>query len=66
MNLDYLTTKLLYCEFQKYEVMTRSVVGGQPKKKNTQISVIERQNTPNALFKYLTITSLRRFKINDK
>ena len=32
MNLDYLTTKLFYCEFQKYEVMTRSVVGGQPKK----------------------------------
>ena len=31
MNLDYL--KLLYCEFQKYEVMTMSVVGGQPKKK---------------------------------
>ena len=30
MNLGYL--KLLYCEFQKYEVMTMSVVGGQPKK----------------------------------
>ena len=24
--------KLLYCEFQKYEVMTMFVVGGQPKK----------------------------------
>ena len=23
---------LLYCEFQKYEVITMSVVGGQPKK----------------------------------
>ena len=33
MNLDYL--KLLYCTFQKYEVMTRCVVGGQPKKKKT-------------------------------
>ena len=31
MNLDYL--KLLYCEFQKYEVMTMSVVGDQPNKK---------------------------------
>ena len=30
MNLDYL--KLLYCEFQKHEVMTKPVVGGQPKK----------------------------------
>ena len=30
MNLDYL--KLLYCEFQKYEVMTLSVVGGHPNK----------------------------------
>ena len=30
MDLDYL--KLLYCEFQKYEVMTMSVVGGQPKR----------------------------------
>ena len=31
MNLDYL--KLRYREFQKYEVMIMSVVGGQPKKK---------------------------------
>ena len=30
MNLGYL--ELLYCEFQKYEVMTMSVVGDQPKK----------------------------------
>ena len=30
MNLDKL--KLFYCEFQKYEVMTMSVVGDQPKK----------------------------------
>ena len=30
MNLDEL--KLFYYEFQKYEVMTTSVVGGQPKK----------------------------------
>ena len=29
VKLDYL--QLLYCEFQKYEVMT--VVGGQPKKR---------------------------------
>ena len=28
-NLNYL--KLLYCEFQKYKVMTMSVVGGQHK-----------------------------------
>ena len=27
MNLDHL--KRLYCEFQKYEVMTMSVVGGR-------------------------------------
>ena len=32
MNLDEL--KLLYCEFQKYEVMTMTVLGGQPKNKN--------------------------------
>ena len=30
LSLDYL--KLLYCEFQKYEVMTMAVVGGHPKK----------------------------------
>ena len=30
MNLHYL--KLFHCEFQNYEVMTMSVVGGQPKK----------------------------------
>ena len=30
MNLDHL--KQLYCEFQKCEVMTMSVVGGQPNK----------------------------------
>ena len=32
---DYL--KLLYCEFQKYEVMTLSLVDGQPK--NLQIPI---------------------------
>ena len=26
--------KLLYCEFQNYEVMTMSVEGGHPKKKH--------------------------------
>jgi len=46
MNLDYL--KLHYGEFQKYEVMTMSVVGSQPKK-NMQIPVIKQQNTSNAL-----------------
>ena len=30
MNLDYF--KLLYCELQKYEVMTMFVVGGEPKR----------------------------------
>ena len=30
MNLVY--HKLLYCEFHEYEVMTMSVIGGQPKK----------------------------------
>ena len=36
MNLDL---KLLYCEFQKYEVMTMVVVGGQPQeKKNANTS----------------------------
>ena len=34
MNLHYL--KLLYCEFQKYKVMTMCVVGGQPKKKQNK------------------------------
>ena len=34
--LDYL--KLLYREFQMYEVMIMSVVGGQPKKKETRKS----------------------------
>ena len=36
MNSEHL--KLLYCEFQKYEVMTMSVVGGQPKKKKKKIA----------------------------
>jgi len=31
---DEFRLKLLYCEFQKYKVMTMSVIGGQPKKKN--------------------------------
>ena len=47
MGLDYL--KLRYCEFQKYEVMTMSAEGGQPKRK-TQNPVIKQQNTSNALF----------------
>ena len=48
MNLDYL--KLLNSEFQKYEVMIMSVVGGQPKKKNTETPAIKQQITSNALF----------------
>ena len=34
MNLDHLD--LIYCEFQKYEVMAMSVVGGPPKEKKTR------------------------------
>ena len=47
-NRDYL--KLVKCEIQKYEVLSMSVAGGQPrKKKNTQSLVIKQQNTSNAL-----------------
>ena len=53
MNLDYI--KLLYCEFQKYELMTIVVVGGQPKKKNTEIPVIKQQNAWNTLFYNLCV-----------
>ena len=55
VNLDYFN--LLYCEFQKYEVMTMSVECGQQKKntQNTQIPAIKQQNTSNALFKTLII-----------
>ena len=54
-DTDEFSLKLLYCEFQKHEVMTMSVVGSQPKKnkkqKNkTQISVYIKQSTLNALF----------------
>ena len=49
----------VYCEFQKYEIVTMSVVGGQPK--NTQIPVIKQQNTSNALFQSLIITCLIRY-----
>ena len=44
--------KLLYCEFQKYEVMAMSVVGGQPKKKShTRITCsYNAKNTSNELF----------------
>ena len=43
----------IYCEFQKYEAMTMSVIGGQPKKKthtHTQIPVTRQQNTSYAFF----------------
>jgi len=40
---------LLHCEFQKNEVMTMSVVGGQPKKARKYISY-KQQNTSSALF----------------
>jgi len=33
-----LKLKLLYCEFRKYEVMTMSVVGGQPKRETANPS----------------------------
>ena len=44
INLENL--KPFYCEFQKFEVMTMPVVGGQ---KNTQIPIIKQQNTSSAL-----------------
>ena len=43
MNLDY-------CEFQNYEFMTMSVVGGQPKKQKSQW---ERNKTPQMPFSNL-------------
>ena len=44
--------KLLYCEFQRYEVMTMSVVGGQSKK-NTQIPVYISNKTHRTHFSNL-------------
>ena len=50
--------KLLYCEFKKYEVMTMSIVGSQPKKKKkTQIPVLRQQNASNTLFLSLIMTT---------
>ena len=59
-----LSQQLLYSEFQKYEVMTMSVVRGPPKKKNknTEIPVTKQQNTLNALFKSLIITRVQLLK----
>ena len=57
MNLDYL--KLLYGEFQKYEVMIMSVIGGQLPKKNTQTRVIKQQNTSKALELLVSQRSIR-------
>ena len=37
INLDFYL-KLLYCEFQKYEVVTVSIVSDQPRKKDTNPS----------------------------
>ena len=54
---DKMNLKLLYCEFQKYEVMTMSIVSGQPKEK-MQLPGIKQQNTSNALFLSGIITSL--------
>ena len=46
MNLDCL--KLFYCEFQKDQGMSMSVVGDQPK--TMEIPVLKQQNTLNTLF----------------
>ena len=50
MNLDYV--KLRHCEFQKYKVMTMSVVGGQPgKHANTSYKATKHiECTSNLLF----------------
>ena len=65
MNLDYLT--LLYCTFQKYEVMTMCVVGGQPKKKPKLTVFLELRSAKTVRFseqimsadKYPSIFSLQ-------
>ena len=44
-NVTYLPDKMLYCEFQKYEVMNMSVVGGQSKKKKTKTKKQKKQKS---------------------
>ena len=51
MNLDDL--KLLYCEFHKYEVMTMSLVGAQPK--NTRKSQLWSHKTHRTYFSNLRL-----------
>ena len=51
MNLDDL--KLLYCEFHKYEVVTMSVVGAQPK--NTRKSQLWSHKTHRTYFSNLRL-----------
>ena len=45
--------KLLYYEFQKYEVMAMSVVGGQPKKKSYTHITVKTQKTHRTNFSNL-------------
>ena len=46
---QFFPLKLLYCEFQNYDVMTMSEVGSQPKKHSNPTYTIKQQNTLNAL-----------------
>ena len=58
MNLDYL--KLLYSEFQRYEVMTMSIVGGQPKKHANPCYKATKQIERTFLFSDYKITKIVR------
>ena len=60
MNLDHL--RLLYCEFQKYEVMTMTVVGGWSKK-HANPRCIKQQNISNALFSVFYSVLDSKFKL---
>ena len=57
-QLAPISSCFLICEFQKYEVMTKSVVGGHATNKiHTPIPVIKQSNTSNTLFQSLIMNS---------
>ena len=63
MNLDL---KLLYCEFQKYGVMTISVVGGQPKKHVAQIIALLRIPLENSVYDQELLRTWRQVKFGEQ
>ena len=58
--------KLLFCEFQNYEGLIMSVVGGEPKKKNANTSCIATKHIERAFLMGVGWWGMLKFRFDRR